>query len=116
MNKKSLMKMLVLIMTAGYLTLLFLFTESLDGSRVTNQGERESGQHFIEEERTEGENQRSDVEIEQNTTIEEEEAAKAPFPQSDFATPQFQIMIIGLGIFMVFVGIYTFFIRKDKCE
>ena len=108
--------MLVLIMTAGYLTLLFLFTESLDGSRYTTQGERESGQHFIEEERIEVENQRSDVEIKPNTTIEEEETAKAPFPQGDFATPQFQIMIIGLGIFMIFVGIYTFFIRKNNMK
>lgn len=104
MNKKSLIKMLVLVMTAGYLTLLFLFTESLDNKSITNQGELESGQHFIEEELSE-ENQRSD-----------EDTALAPFPQSDFATPQIQIMIIGLGIFMVFVGIYTFFIRKDKCE
>ena len=115
MNKKSLIKMLVLIMTAGYLTLLFLFTESLDNKSITNQGELESGQHFIEEELSE-ENQRSDEEIEQGKTIDDEDTAKAPFPQSDFATPQIQIMIIGLGIFMVFVGIYTFFIRKDKCE
>lgn len=93
-NKKTTMKALVIIMTAGYLTLLFLFTENL--SKEDNQG--------------------SDVDIEQQVSIEEEETAKAPFPEGDFATPEFQILIIGLGVFMIFVGVYGFFIRKDESK